>query len=137
MMLNCWEMDPDNRPTFKVLVADISQNLTCMADYLTLSQEDPVASERSSFTMENHTHHGDEYYLEDGHGSIDVKGEERGHKERENTRLNASARYVEVVETSRDKMTESDNKEEMNCAESSLVDNNGYLLAQALEPPVD
>ena len=124
MMLNCWEMDPDNRPTFKVLVADISQNLTCMADYLTLSQEDPVASERSSFTMENHTHHGDEHYLEDEHGYIDVRGEENGYKERKNTHLDTSARYVELVGTRRGRMTES---------ESSY----GYTLAQDLGPPVD
>ena len=136
MILNCWEMDPENRPTFKVLVADLSQDLTCMADYLTLSQEDPVASERSSFTMESHLQNGGEYYLEDGYSNVDMSGEDN---ERNETYLNTSVRYViDFVETNRDQKRDNDNsREAMSSAVSSYTDDDGYTLAQDLGPPVD
>ena len=36
MMLNCWEMEPDNRPNFSSIVNSLSESLEEMADYYNL-----------------------------------------------------------------------------------------------------
>lgn len=132
-------MDPENRPTFKALVGDLSQDLTHMADYLTLSQEDPVASEEFeiSFTMENHTHNGGERYVEGRYTGADLTDEENGYGEGNVTYLNMNARYVDFVETGRGRGGNDDSREEMNSTVSPYVDDDGYTLAQDLGPPVD
>ena len=33
-MLKCWEMDPSRRPSFSILVQDLSRSLEDMAGYL-------------------------------------------------------------------------------------------------------
>ena len=45
-MQQCWASDPDDRPTFTTLSIDLAQNLSSMADYLTLSRDfaDPAAN---------------------------------------------------------------------------------------------
>ena len=69
-MLNCWEMEPERRPTFQKLTVDLSQDLSIMANYLTLSQENLFASERTSLT--EITSVGSNY-LEDAMGYVDLK----------------------------------------------------------------
>ena len=39
VMQQCWASDPDDRPTFASLSTDLAQNLSTMADYLTLSRD--------------------------------------------------------------------------------------------------
>lgn len=38
-MQQCWEREPDDRPSFSFLVSDITSNLTALSNYLTLSQD--------------------------------------------------------------------------------------------------
>ena len=37
MMLQCWDPEPQSRPTFSDIVASLSQSLEAMADYLDIN----------------------------------------------------------------------------------------------------
>ena len=44
-MLSCWELEPDNRPTFSNLVGMLSQMLETMADYLDIGNVNNLVGE--------------------------------------------------------------------------------------------
>lgn len=36
-MLQCWEIEPENRPTFSIIVDTLSHSLEAMVDYMDIS----------------------------------------------------------------------------------------------------
>ena len=44
-MLSCWELEPDNRPTFSNLVGMLSHMLETMADYLDIGAVNNLVGE--------------------------------------------------------------------------------------------
>ena len=75
-MLNCWEMEPERRPTFQMLAVDLSHDLSNVANYLTLSQENGLASDsckQSKATSLTEITSVGSNYLDNTMGYVDLK----------------------------------------------------------------